>query len=48
MEELRASAKPHRLSYRDMDLLEYAVYGDVHRYNHEAGVAMTHQHNFDK
>jgi HNH endonuclease len=42
MEELKSSSKPHRISYRDMDLIEYSVYGDVHRYNREAGVATTY------
>ncbi len=36
MEELRKGSKPHRLSMRDMDQIEYAVYGEVHRYDYEA------------
>ncbi len=35
MEELRKSSKPLRLSVRDMDLLEYAIYGEVHRFDYE-------------
>lgn len=35
-EELRNSSKPHRLSYKDMDQIEYAIYGEVHRYQSES------------
>ena len=31
-----------------MDLIEYAVYGEVHRYDYETKVAVKYLHNFDK
>ena len=38
LEELRRSSKPLKLSTRDMDLLEYAIYGEVHRFDYETKV----------
>ena len=48
MEELRKGTKVHRLNQRDMDLIEYAVYGEVHRYDFETKVVTKQIHNFGK
>ena len=42
------NSKKHRLNYRDMDLIEYATYGEVHRYDHEAKVVSKALHDFNK
>jgi len=47
-EEMRKSAKKHRLGFRDMDLIEYSVYGEIHRYDYETKVVSKVLHNFDK
>ena len=47
-EEMRKNSKKHRLNYRDMDLMEYAVYGEVHRYIQETKTVVKEAHNFDK
>lgn len=31
-----------------MDQIEYAVYGEVHRFDYETKVVTKHIHNFDK
>lgn len=45
---MRKNSKKHRLNYRDMDLMEYAVYGEVHRYIQETKTVVKEAHNFDK
>ena len=42
------NSKQHRLDYKDMDLIEYAVYGEVHRYDKETKAVVKYLHNFDK
>ena len=46
--DMQQNSKIHKITHRDMDLVEYALYGDINRYDLETNVVNNMLHNFDR